>query len=489
MDAFIEIIAKLVESIPPTTWLQQKHFPFQFLSTPKSRLFDACLFEVDAKGACGFLWIEFQSISDLYILPFRLARHQEDADLISMPPWSLREASADSCFYEAWRWAQKNRNPLPTANKETFLHVKYAGDASFVPLEIWSDVRHTCMRLDFQVAYKIFRTLERNYPQSIEVDMMAYLSKQSAFSQFAKLVSVFEYNSKYIGRSHVAIGIKYIQNNGSLYPHFVSLLREARFPQKLKERAGDEAWKEVLALSAALGRLLADFHKVMAQAPKGHEFAPVQTTGQMKEHWLNAVSEKLSERLERAMELASQYSSDAEIFHDLPDFASRSFEKLQLARDLGLRIQIHGNVHLNQFLMDARGLVLLDYAADNYDEPHYRRMKQPCIKDIVSLLASIRFAWHETEGAASERAATPQKYVPNRHEIEAFFLKSYNNSLNENMNASQFRPPYHEVQTEAMNFCFLLRILKEISRDTRENPPRVRAWLNILREHMVDARY
>lgn len=486
MDAFIEIIAKLVDSIPPETWHQQKHFPFKFLSAPRSRLFDACLFDVDAKGAWGFLWIEFHSISDLYILPFRLARYQEDADLISLPPWSLRDASADSVFYEAWRWAQKNRNPMPTANKETFSHVKYTGDASFVPLEIWSDECHTCMRLDFQVAYKIFRTLERHHSQSIEVDMMIYLSTQEAFSQYPKLLSVFEYNAKNIGLSHTAIGIKYIQNNGLLFPHFVSLLRQSRFPQKLKERTGESAWKDVLELSASLGKILADFHKTMAKAPKGHEFALVQTTGQMKNDWLSSVSEKLSERLERVMALQSQYPEYGQVFHFLPDFSSHSFEKLKRASDLGLRMQIHGNVHLNQFLMDPKGLVLLDYASDNYDESHYRRMKQPCIKDIVSMLASFKFAWHESHNTDSKKEFEFQKYTPNITEIESVFLKFYDSSLNENMNASQLRPPDFDVQTDTMRFCLLLRILKEISRDSRVNFPQLKIWLSILQEHMAE---
>ena len=507
MNAFIQIIEKLVEAVSGQTWLEQSNFPFKFLDNPSGRVFDACLFETSAQGALGFIWVEFEGTSDLYVFPFRLARYSEDGDLISISPWSFRDASSDSQFYESWRVTQKQRNPLPTAKKGTFYHKKCGGEPSLIAIGIWSDTKNTCVRLDFQVAYKIFRTIEREHPQSIEVELLSYLGSQNIFSNFAKLISVFEFSSRNIKKSHTAIGIKYVQNNGTLFPHLVSLLHKARFPKKLKETQSEEAWNQVLDIVESLGRIMGDFHKAMTLAPRGTDLMPDQTTAESKNKWLEITSQKLNERLNKVLTMKDQYPIYSGVFYLLPDFIERIIEKIKVADDLGLRIRNHGNIHLGQFLIGKDGIVLLDYESDNFDDPSYRRFKQPCLKDIASLLVSLRFAWYFTErkyyssltdGSENieikignlntkkiSETVNPEKYNPNLNEIENLFYKFYNHSLEENIGSSQLRPRNLEMVHDLFNFCFIMRILKEIIRDSNDGNPRPRIWLHILQDFIM----
>ncbi|MES2614263.1 MAG: hypothetical protein V4591_02490 [Bdellovibrionota bacterium] len=508
MDAFIEIIEKLVESVPGQTWLEQNHFPFKSLQSPKARVFDVCLFETNAHGAYGFLWIEFQDSDDLLIFPFSLARYKEDGDLISLTPWSLRNASSDNNFYESWRTAQKQRNPLLTARKGNFHHTKYSGEPSFIAMNIWSDPRNTCVRLDFQIAYKIFRTLEKGYPQSIEVEFLSYLGNQSIFTNFAKLTSVFEYSSKDIPKSHIAIGMRYIPNNGVLFPHFVSLLHKARFPKKLKERSSAQSWQELLRLTESLGRLLGDFHKAMSLVPRHSELAPEQSTKSLRAHWLKIVLTKLDERLNKVLALQKFYPNFSGIFYLLPDYINKMKESIENLEDIGLRIRIHGNFHLGHILIGAEDPVLLDYDADDFDDTAYRRIKQPCLKDVVSMIIGLRFAWYFTErkyysllsdkpenldmksftsnsSKGVNQSINSDRQQPSLQELEKIFLKFYKNSLDESITSLELRPKNPAKEKVLFNFCFLMRILKEIARELPEGNPRPRLWLYILQDFMM----
>ncbi|WGL61323.1 hypothetical protein QEJ31_06915 [Pigmentibacter sp. JX0631] len=507
MNAFLEIIEKLIESVSGQSWLEQSNFPFKHLQSPIGKVFDVCLFETSAQGALGFVWVEFFNVTDLFVFPFRLARYSEDGDLITISPWSIRDASSDSHFYESWRIAQKQRNPLPTAMKGTFYHKKCGGEASLIAIGIWSDTKNTCVRLDFQVAYKIFRTIEKEHPQSIEVELLTYLSSQNIFSNFARLISVYEFSSKNIKKSHTAIGIKYIQNNGTLFPHFVSLLHKARFPKKLNESSSEEAWFNILEIIESLGRIMGDFHKAMTLAPRGSDLSPDQTSAENKLKWISVISEKIQERLKKVLELKDNFQIYSGVFYLLPGFVDKMLEKIKAADDLGLRIRNHGNIHLGQFLIGKDGIVLLDYESDNFDDPSYRRFKQPCLKDIASLVVSLRFAWYFTErkyyssltdgndnlevkvipiqSKKISETIQPEKYKPSLTEIESLFFKFYNHSLEENIGSSHLRPRNIETTKSLFNFCFLMRILKEIIRDSNDGNPRPRIWFHILQDFIM----
>ena len=203
------------------------------------------------------------------------------------------------------------------------------------------------------------------------------------------------------------------------------------------------------------------------------------------------------------MSLQKHHPNFSGIFYLLPDYVKNLKESIAELDDTGLRIRNHGNLHLGQILLGVKEPVLLDYDAEDYDDPGYRRVKQPCLKDFASMIISLRFAWHFTERkyyailaensdnldlkspALLSNPAVSEKDQPSLQELENIFTKFYKNSLDENMTSLQLRPKNPVKEKLLFNFCFLMEILKEIAREFPEGNPRSRLWLHILQDFMM----
>lgn len=479
MNAFVEIIEKLVESVLPHTWKKHPYFPFQFLINPQAKVFDICIFETNAQGACGFLWIEFCDFSDLYVMPFRLARYQDSNSLICLSPWSLQCIYNDTSFYESWRNALNHKNPLITAYKGTFFQRKYEEGASFVASNLGSDPKKTRVRIDCQTVYKIFHSLERSCPTSNEVEFLTYLGSQTVFSNFAKLTIAFEYSRKDMPRSHTAIATCYIQNNGTLFDHLVSLLQKSHLEEGHHEK--------IFSCVESLGRLVGDFHTAMGLA-KEADLIPERTFDELKDKWLRVVSGKSQEKINEFLSFESYYPDHKNVFSKLTRFADDLFQKIKQHDDLGLRIRTHGNIQLEQILVGHETFILHDYDSEFEYDSTYRRTKQPCLHDIASLVASIKFAWFLTERTCSQpRSKNSSEHSQKKidlFEIEHIFMRSYLNNLAENINAAHLLPKNKETYQDLYNFCLLNTILRESCQLFQQKDGRVTIWLTILEKCM-----
>lgn len=481
MNAYIEIIKRLVESIEPTAWHQQSYFPFKSITTPKSKLFDLCLFKSDAQGAVGFLWIEFENFSDLFLMPFELLRYKSDHSLISLPPWSLRHINESSFFYEAWRNAQNQKNPLITAYQGTFFHKKYDEESSFLATDIGSDRKKMRIRIDCQIVYKIFRTVERDHPQCLEVDFLHYLGSQNLFSHFAKLISVFEYSGRDIQRSHSAICLRYIQNSGSLMPHFIALVSHAQ-SIPFHDLNNSKVWNQILTISESLGRLLGDFHTAMASA-KPPNLLPEQTFGDLKTRWLDCLVENTRNRIRSLCESGSAGSIPHQICPKLLPCFESLVNRVTTHQDLGLRIKTHGNLFFEQVLISAdQNFFLLDYDSDDFEDTPLRRLKQPSLSDVVAVISSIRFCWFYNKKTEDNKAKRGVLALQN---METVFLKSYKSSLAENANGSYLLPKNINVEKDLFQFLLFICLLKQTERRIIEKSPQVIIWSAILEDFLT----
>lgn len=479
MNAYIEIIKRLVESVEPSTWQQQSFFPFKSIASPKSKLFDLCIFKADAQGASGFLWIEFENFPDLFLMPFQLLRYQTDQNLISLPPWSLQYIHENSSFYEAWRNAQNQKNPLITAYYGTFLQKKYDEESSFLATDIGSDRKKMRIRIDCQIVYKIFRTVERNHPHSLEVDFLHYLGSQHIFSHFAKLISVFEYSGRDIQHSHSAICLRYIQNSGSLFPHFIALLSQMQSVPYVESTNTNKIWNQILVVAESLGRLLGDFHTAMALA-KSANLLPEQTCGDLKNHWLTRMAQNGRARIHSICQLKFGDINHFQVFSQLNVFLEAITVRITSHQDLGLRIKNHGHLSLEQILISAdQSFFLLDYDSDDFEDADFRRLRQPCLNDVASLMVSIRFSCFYSK--ILEKKETSAAMLTAR-EIEAAFLKSYKSSLAENINSSHLLPKDSIVEQDLFRFSIFMCLLKETERKIMEKSTYLGIWLEILED-------
>jgi hypothetical protein len=508
VNAFIEIIAQLVEAIPPGVWLQQHFFPFSTLSEPIGRLFDACIFRQSADGALGILWVEFEGVTDILVVPFRLARYNEDSDLITLTPWSLRDASSDSEFFEAWRVATHMRNPLPTAKNGVLKHRYCNGEPTLLALGIWSDSKYSLVRVESQDAFKIRRTLSRTHAESLEVEILEYLTQQTLFLNFPRLISVYDYSGQQVPRASVAISMKYLQNHGSLWQDLIARIQHARFPEKMRERSSRESWEYIIRKIETIGRLTGEFHRAMTYARDNAELTPESNTGEVRRKWIFELEHKLQTTLKQFEPVRQRFPGYFKLFDSLALTAEKLIQSVRSIHNLGLLIRTHGHLHLGQILIDGDSLFLLDYDNDSFDEPHFRRLKQPCLNDLASLILSLKYAWFMTERTSyaptledfidkesefgkhvtttKSHFSEPCSYAPQLAYLEATLVKYYKNAIFEDP-ASTELVPLAEKDFEALfTFCFFTRLLKETLRDFTAGNPRCKISLRILREFLAD---
>jgi hypothetical protein len=505
MNAFLQIVSQLVESVPGSMWLEQRYFPFKELKNPRGRLFDAVFFERGAQGALGIVWISFENYDDeLVTLPFRLSRYSEDGDLIVLPPWSLREASGDSALYEAWRRAQHVHNPMRTEKEGRFTHRFVNGEPNLVALSIWSDTRNTCVRLESQEAYKIFRTFHKLQPDSIEVDILEALGEQTIFLNFPRLISVFEYSSKTVIKAHCAISTRYLHNQGTLWQDLSVRVQHARFPQHLQESSSHETWNSVLRTAEQLGRLLGEFHRAMTAVRDNPRLQPESNAGAAREHWLGMLKERAQWRLDEVIQTSHVLFGGVFNLSKAQRYKERMLAAIEKMNHLGLLLRVHGHAHLGQILVSNDTLYLLDFECDWLDDPKYREQKQSGLKDVASVLLSLKYCWMSSERSAfshvfvdfldpesefGKHVSTkrsdyipPKTYHPTFQDLESVFLRFYRQTIQEDSGSTEVIPVRQDDFTMLLRFYYFLRILKETLRDYNAGNPRAKLSLRILEE-------
>jgi predicted trehalose synthase len=508
MNAFLQIIAQLVESVPGSVWLESRFFPFHELKNPRARLFDAVFFSQGAHGALGLAWMQFEGREDeLVTLPFRLARYSEDGDLIMLTPWSLREASGDSALYEAWRYSQHTQNPMRTARDGRFSHRFTNGEPNLLALNIWSDSRNTCVRLESQEAYKIFRTFNRFQPDSMEVDVLEYLNQQDQFLNYPKLVSVYEYSSRDIVRAHVAISTRYIHNQGTLWQDLSVRVQHARFPQPMQERSSFETWASVLRTAEQLGRLMGEFHRAMSRVRDVARLAPESNTGAARDAWFAMMMERLDWRLSEVVQTSHVLFGGTFDLSKAQACRDKLLAQVKDTTHLGLLIRVHGNAHLGQILLSNEQLFLLDFEADDLDDPKYREQKQSSLEDVASMLLSLRYSWRSTERSTfshvfsdfidpesnfgrhvqttKRQFVEPRSYAPTYQKLEAVFMRFYRHTVFEDSGSAELVPANETDFDNLLKLYSFMRILKETLRDYEAGNPRAKLTLRLLEEFVA----
>lgn len=512
MNAFLEIVAQLVAAVQPESWLEQRYFPFPNLKEPRGRFVDACVFRQDAHGALGLLWISFDGMSDLMTFPFRLARHGEDGDLISLSPWSLREASSDPFFFDSWKRALHNKTTIVTENGAHF-RVRYVGgEPNLLALNVSSDRKSVLSRLEMVEAIKIFRILSRENNVSPEVEMLEYLSTQKTFLSFPRLIAVYEYIAKNSPVANIAISTEYIHNNGPLWHDYLARLQVARFPDPEKEKTSREAWDDVLSTTENLGRLLGEFHRAMTNARENPSLVPEANFGEHFKNWLVYVRDQLSGLCCSLEAVVPRYPHFSPTMTHLASVVEVVLSKVGLFDSYGFRIRTHGRIHLGHVLNGVKGLYLFDFGMDPNDDfdadaRHHGLSKQPSLMDLAALSLSLRYAWYMTDrrgrspiieeflvkedsvvdkfdGISMDHSDVCALPIASRKllDVEGALLRAYMSAIGEDSSAAELVPNAPGAFLALYDLLFLFRILVECKKDFSIGNPRLKTSLRILGE-------
>jgi len=509
VNAFIQILEQLLAAIPSEHWPLQRFYPFSGPPTAHVQLFDACVFKQDASGAIGLAWLKCPGYGELLTFPFRIARYSQDGDLFSLPPWSLREATADADFYSNWKHVAMVAGRLPTIRGGTLLCRQFEAQSSFNVINLWTDNKNACTRVETQHLCKIFRVISPERPYSVEAEILEYLNGQNHFLNHPELTTRYDLypaNSDGPGLP-IAIVTRYIQSNAKLWQELTAKIQHARFPDPMRERSARLSWHSILETISKLGRLIAEFHIAMTNCKKNPLITPETNTGEAKDKWLDELLLKLNERIYFIRNHAQTLGITAQEISKIADFSHNLFENVRAAEHLGLLIRIHGHAHLGQVLFSDEGLYLVNYETDSLDDEEYRTRKQSSLKDLASIIVSLQFAWITTERSQVlpifreivapeteygrhiiknlENFVEPQRYHPTLSELENTFIRTYLQTISEDAASIELLPQRKSDLENLYDFSFLLRILKELVRDLTNHNPRAHTDLAILNDFVA----
>jgi predicted trehalose synthase len=511
LNAIIQILEQLLAAVPQDLWHSQRFYPFPTPPTGPITLFDACVFQQGASGALGMAWLTCPGHQELLTFPFRISRYSQDGDLIFLPPWSLREATADADFYSNWKQAAQATGRLATIRGGALHSRQFEAQSSFNIINLWTDNKNACTRVETQHLCKIFRVASPKNPYSIEAEILEYLTAQNVFLQHPELTTRYDLhpvNSDGKGIP-VAIVTRYIQSNAKLWQELTAKIQHARYPEPMREYSSRVTWFSILETTGKLGRLLAEFHLAMTHSRKNQLLNPETNMGEAKEKWLETLLRQLNERIYHIRNIEPSQGISPQDCNRLADFAHDLFEKIKRTDHLGLLIRTHGHAHLGQVLVSDDGLYLVNYETDSLDDEEYRIQKQSALKDLAAMMVSLQFAWSTTERNESlpvfneilspeseygqhvirklEKFSEPQRYAPSLIELENAFTRSYLLTIAEDASGIELLPQKNSDLENLYDFCFLLRILKETVRDLRQLNPRFKTDLKILMDH-IDGR-
>ncbi len=460
------------------------------------------------------LWISFEGTPDLMTFPFRLARHCEDGDLISLSPWSLREASADTAFFESWKQALHNRSALLTEKGAQFRVRVVGGEPNLLALNVSSDRKSVLSRLEMMEAIRIFRTVSFENAYSLEVEILEYLNQQKIFLSFPRLIAVYEYAGRDTPVVNIAMSTEYIHNNGPLWHDFLARLQHARFPDMKKERSSREAWEDVLSTAENLGRLLGEFHRAMTHARDNPTLLPESNAGENRRHWLDQVQNEIDFLSLKLSGVAQKFSQFATTLLNLPNTAEILLSSIAKFDGLGLRICVHGRIHLGHILSGVKGLSLFDFGAEageDFSNQQTGSPKRPSLLDLAALNLSLRYAWYMTdnvgyspiieeffqqEGASGCDVPHPVRDDKSFHtashrrlaDIENTVLRSYMSAIGEDSTAAELVPNAPGGFLALYDLLFFVRVLGECRRDFEVGNPRLKTSLRILEEFSHNVR-
>lgn len=503
MNALLKILEQLISAVPPEHWTKQRFYPFDDRVDHRLSVFDACVFHQDADGALGMAWLKNQQHPELMTFPFRIARYSRDGDLITLPPWSLREATNDALFYSTWKQAVASVGQITTMRGGSLLCRQFEAQSSFNIINLWTDNKNASTRVETQHLCKIFRVLDPSQPHSVEADILQYLNSQNHFLYHPELTTRYDFVAAHSELClPVAIVTRYIQSDAKLWQDLTAKIQHARYPEPMRERSSRTTWFSLVETTGRLGRMLAEFHIAMALCRDNALINPTANTGSAREQWGEILLHKLNERVYLTRNFAAQFHEDHDFLNALPEYALDLFHRVLGAEHLGLLIRIHGHAHLGQVLTADENLYLVNYETDSLDDEEYRLQKQSCLKDLAATVLSLRYAWLTTErnedlpvfgdilGADSDfskhiiknlkRSSVPVRYSPALKELEDTLTRSYLQSLSESSTNLELLPEKLQDLESLFQLCMLMRVLKETVRDFKNHNPRYKIDLQLL---------
>ncbi|WP_434604302.1 maltose alpha-D-glucosyltransferase [Pseudomonas sp. R1-7] len=271
-----------------------------------------------------------------------------------------------------------------------------------------------------------------------ELEMSAYLTA-AGFSNISPLLGSVIRRDAQGEDALLMIAQGYLSNQGDAWEWTQNNLERA-LRDELADAVSEQeqhynALGELKDFAGMLGQRLGEMHQVLAQPTDNPAFAPQPTSAKEAQ----AIGKDVAAQVENALRLLKQNQdqlnpADQAMVARLLEHRKTVLAHVQeLAGKAagGLRIRVHGDLHLGQVLVIKGDAYLIDFEGEPARPLHERRGKHSPYKDVSGVLRSFDYAaamavqLHTVDSTADADAA--RKRVADRYLVEArqAFVQAY----------------------------------------------------------------
>lgn len=232
-----------------------------------------------------------------------------------------------------------------------------------------------------------------------ELEMGAYLTA-AGYAHISPLLGSVIRRDNEGQDSLLMIAQGYLSNQGDAWGWTQNNLERA-IRDELAEAISEQeqhynALGELADFAGLLGQRLGEMHNVLAAPTSNPDFKPQVTSIKDSQGW----AKQVGAQIERALQLLKQHQSQlnpadqalvTQLLAQKKAIASH-VQDLAKATVGGLRIRVHGDLHLGQVLVVKGDAYLIDFEGEPARSLHERRGKHSPYKDVSGVLRSFDYA-------------------------------------------------------------------------------------------------
>ncbi|WP_276486570.1 maltose alpha-D-glucosyltransferase [Ectopseudomonas mendocina] len=337
----------------------------------------------------------------------------------------------------------------------------------------------------------LLKLLRRGFPGiHPEVEMGRFLTDQGYAHIAPFLGEVVRIDPE--GQSHTLMVVqRFLDNQGDAWQWTLNTLDRAIRDALCGGSAssGGDPLAELEVFCGVLGKRLGEMHSVLARPLENPDFGYRLSSERDSTHWSESIGDQLRHALHALSQCRGQLAATAAEQTDW--LLARQQALLEAVARLatqaagGLRIRVHGDLHLGQVLVVQGDAYIIDFEGEPSRTLEERRMHHSPFKDVAGMLRSFAYAAAvaQRNAAGLEAARDAQQVVQEvvaryREQARGAFLDAYR------VAASELPHEWRERDGEGaalLLFC-VEKAAYEILYETGHRPD----WIDVPLQGLVD---